>query len=97
MYYWQIFLLSLIAIFSQCPGKRKGKKCDCGTFQTSLINSRIWNGNNATKLRYPWYIHIKEYKESDPAGTASASGGTLISKKHVLTCAHCVKHIIKDP
>ena len=92
--YRRIFLLSLIVI-SQCHGKSRGK-CDCGTFQTSLINSRIWNGNNATKLRYPWYIHIKEYKESDP-GTASASGGTLISKKHVLTCAHCVKHIIKDP
>ena len=96
MYYWQIFLLSLIALFSQCPGKCIGKKCDCGTFQTSSKNSRIWNGNNATKLRYPWYIHIKEYKESDP-GTASASGGTLISKKHVLTCAHCVEHIIEDP
>ena len=92
--YRRIFLLSLIAI-SQCHGKSRGK-CDCGTFQTSLINSRIWNGNNATKLRYPWYIHIKEYKESDP-GTASASGGTLISKKHVLTCAHCVEHIIEDP
>ena len=60
MYYWQIFLLSLIALFSQCPGKCIGKKCDCGTFQTSSKNSRIWNGNNApNNKRYCWYIHIK--------------------------------------
>ena len=91
MYRQILFLLLLIAI-SECQDE-----CDCGTFRSSLINSRIWNGNNATKLRYPWYIHIKEYEESDPAGTASASGGTLISKKHVLTCAHCVQHIIQDP
>ena len=33
-YWWQIFLLSLIALFSQYPGKRRSKKYDCGTFQT---------------------------------------------------------------
>ena len=93
--YERIFLLSLIAILQECHGK-----CDCGTYpygDPSAINSRIWNGNDANKLRYPWYIHIKEYENPDPdPDSGTASGGTLISKKHVLTCAHCVKFVLQD-
>ena len=60
--YWQIFLLSLIVI-SQCHGKRRGK-CDCGTFHSSSINSRIWNGNDTpNNKRYPWLgIQIRNMK-----------------------------------
>ena len=89
--------MSLIALFSQFPGKCIGKKCDCGTFQTSSKNSRIWNGNNApNNKRYCWYIHIKQYQNKNPGPSDDASGGTLISKKHVLTCVHCVKLVLQD-
>ena len=87
-------LLSILFIFlSQCDAE-----CDCGSFHTTTTsiaskNSRIWKGFHAPSRRYPWYVHVLEFHNKDQV---QSSGGTLISKKHVLTCAHCVKHISSD-
>ena len=89
--YKEILLpITLFIFVSRC-----GAECDCGTFETITTsqNSRIWNGFDAPSRRYPWYVHIKEFHKKKEV---QSSGGTLISKKHVLTCAHCVKHITSD-
>ena len=50
--------------------------CECG-----LANghSEIFGGVEAKPHEYPWNVYVNE-----------GCGGSLISKQHVLTAAHCV-------
>ena len=71
--------------------------CNCGRFdgRNSKSNSRIYNGHDAPLGRFPWQILVKV------TNTISKSfmnyGGVIISKKHIVTCAHCLKPIVDDP
>jgi hypothetical protein len=59
--------------------------CNCGR---GLKNPKILNGENATQLEYPWQVWLKVHYHF--AGTFSC-GGSLISRKHILSAAHCVR------
>ena len=55
-------------------------------------NSRIYKGQDAPKNKYPFYVDlfIKFDNAKDPNGNRmnKHGSGVLISKRHILTCAH---------
>ena len=80
-----IALLVAVIITSSNAGD-----CECGRYFSSSSNSRLYGGQNTTtKGRYPWQILIEmEWKK--PERFTGSCTGVLISRRHVLTAAHCV-------
>ena len=64
-------------------------ECECGRYFSSSSNSRIYGGQNTTDHgRYPWQLLLSiKWKGFKHSGTCT---GVLISRRHVLTAAHCV-------
>lgn len=56
----------------------------CGT----SANDRIANGNRTNVFDYPWMALLR-YSENGEI--KDGCGGSLISKRYVLTAAHCLK------
>ena len=54
-----------------------------------IFNARIFNGQNASKKQFPWHVFMKvTFKDQRHV----LGNGVLISKKHILTCAHLFYH-----
>ena len=59
--------------------------CDCGPVKDSSGSQRIVGGEEAGENEYPWMVRL--------VGTTplpGGCGGSLISRKHVITAAHCI-------
>ena len=69
----QMFIALLIILCHQADGQTNS-------------NARIFRGSDATKNKFPWYIHIIVNFYDD--GFDINGGGVLISMKHILTVAH---------
>jgi len=50
------------------------------------VHQRICNGHPAANCQFPWVVAILIFKGND----VYLCGGSLISRKWVLTAAHCV-------
>ena len=72
----QLFIVLLIILCQQSGGQPNS-------------NARIFRGRDATKNKFPWYIHITvTFPSVNKDGDSYNGGGVLISMKHILTVAH---------
>ena len=76
---------NMISEQDHCP---EGKKSNCGRrFSASL---RIAGGNDTDPGDWPWMARLL-YNKTDEAEGTTHCGGTLITGRHVVTAAHCIK------
>jgi len=74
----------------------------CGYFkedpraaQKRTINrATVQNGEKVREM-FPWMVQIWAYSDKSKKGPSFMCGGSLISKKHVLTAFHCVEPMEK--
>lgn len=55
---------------------------------------KILDGEVTQLDEFPW-MALLQYRQNSRGGTTFACGGSLISKRYVLTAAHCVKGAIE--
>ena len=62
------------------------KPCECGIANTNtkMVTLNIINGTEAQPNEFPWQVALVRSSLQ-----TLICGGTIISKKHVLTAAHC--------
>lgn len=67
-----------------------------GRIHKSHPQPRIYSGRSAAKGQFPYQVLLNI--EDDRIGyIIYACGGSIISRDHILTAAHCVEHVVETP
>ena len=68
------------------------QKCQCGKVQVNPRVKRIHHGNDVPEGSIPWQMYLRIVNIKASGGIKRKTyGGALISKKHIVTCAGCMK------
>ena len=68
------------------------QKCQCGKVQVNPRVKRIHQGRGVPEGSIPWQIYLRIVNIKASGGfERNTYGGVLISKKHIVTCAGCMK------
>ena len=86
-----IFWITLF-IINELITLTSAQKCQCGKVQVNPRVKRIHLGQGVPEGSIPWqmYLRIVNFKASGGI-VRKTYGGALISKKHIVTCAGCMK------
>ena len=93
----RIVILILVLYFyyiSVIDCKKDKTKCECGipvpTSKKTQNNARIFNGKDAAPKQFPWHVLLEIKVKNEFLNSVDTIGGAavLVSKKHILTCAH---------
>jgi secreted trypsin-like serine protease len=93
----------MLFFYQLCSQNEKGTYCNCGvnsksgqiqnselsTEDKNYTENRIHGGVPASIGEYPWQVGLVK-KCGMGNYKAYQCGGTLISRKHVMTAAHCI-------
>lgn len=76
------------------PPSSELSSASCGNVKTALeIRSLIFGGEEVKRGEWPWLVAV--FQIDIGFGTSFACGGNLVSKRAVITAAHCVKSASK--
>jgi secreted trypsin-like serine protease len=65
---------------------KKPSRCNCGT---KTIPDRILGGEDADEHEHPWVVEVTIGCVHKVGFVSCICGGSVLSKRHVLTAAHC--------
>lgn len=65
------------------------KAPECG--YTNISNTRVVGGVDASLGEFPWMVAIGYRNPNNPNNPKWLCGGSLITSRHVLTAAHCIR------
>ena len=86
-----------LAKIRKCGEVTLEEKCECGRpvvhLSDTSTNARIFKGKEAIQKQYPWQLMLQmDFDNLAGEKKRKIFGGTLISRKHVLTVAHNFYH-----
>lgn len=89
---WYICLLFVLCIIYKATAyKINAPDCGQGELGHGPIQPRIVGGKNVKKARHPWVVNLQVYfVDNRTKSSAIPCGGTLITRRFVLTAARCV-------
>ena len=86
-----IFGISVL-IINELITVTSAQKCQCGKVQVSPRVKRIHQGHSVPEGSIPWQMYLRIVNIKASGGIERKTyGGALISKKHIVTCAGCMK------
>ena len=73
------------------------QKCQCGQIRVNPRVKRVHRGINVPEGSVPWQMYLRILSFRASGGIEKRDyGGVLISKKHIVTCAGCMKDFFEQ-
>ena len=90
-----MFSINILFIIIYCSfllSVQTSSACECGVTRSQM--SRIYRGQSAQRFQFPWQILILiKFRSSS---LEFKYGGVLVSKRHIVTCAHCLEKFMEQ-